>query len=30
MYEKVAERYPAMAKHFRVTDVRKPVDLLQR
>jgi thymidylate synthase ThyX len=30
MYEKVAERYPALAKHFRVTDVRKPVDLLQR
>jgi thymidylate synthase ThyX len=30
MYEKVAARYPAMAKHFRVTDVRKPVDLLQR
>jgi thymidylate synthase ThyX len=30
MYEKVAERYPALARHFRVTDVRKPVDLLQR
>jgi thymidylate synthase ThyX len=30
MYEKVTERYPALAKHFRVTDVRKPVDLLQR
>ncbi|MFL6301358.1 MAG: FAD-dependent thymidylate synthase [Terriglobales bacterium] len=30
MYEKVAERYPALAKHFRVTDVRKPVNLLQR
>jgi hypothetical protein len=30
MYEKVAERYPALARHFRVTDVRKPIDLLQR
>jgi len=27
---KSCERYPAMAKHFRVTDVAKPVDLLQR
>jgi thymidylate synthase ThyX len=30
MYEQVAERYPALAKYFRVTDVRQPVDLLQR
>ncbi len=30
MYEAVAERYPALAKYFRVTDVRQPVDLLKR
>jgi hypothetical protein len=30
MYEAVALRYPALAKHFRVTDVREPVDLLKR
>jgi thymidylate synthase ThyX len=30
MYERVAERYPALAKLFRVTDIHKPVDLLQR
>ncbi len=30
MYERVAERYPALAKYFRVTDIRQPVDLLQR
>jgi len=30
MYEAVAERYPALARHFRVTDVREPVDLLKR
>jgi hypothetical protein len=30
MYEAVAKRYPALAKHFRVTDVRQPVDLLKR
>jgi thymidylate synthase ThyX len=30
MYEAVAQRYPAMAKYFRVTDVREPVDLLKR
>ncbi len=30
MYEAVAQRYPALAKYFRVTDVREPVDLLQR
>ena len=30
MYEAVAQRYPALARHFRVTDVREPVDLLKR
>ena len=30
MYEAVAGRYPDMAKYFRVTDVRQPVDLLKR
>ncbi len=30
MYEAVAQRYPALAKYFRVTDVREAVDLLQR
>lgn len=30
MYEAVAGRYPALAKYFRVTDVREPVDLLKR
>ncbi len=30
MYEGVARRYPALAKYFRVTDVREPVDLLKR
>ncbi|HMD16921.1 MAG TPA: FAD-dependent thymidylate synthase [Terriglobales bacterium] len=30
MYEAVAAKYPALAKYFRVHDVRKPVDLLQR
>jgi thymidylate synthase ThyX len=30
MYEAVAQRYPALARYFRVTDVREPVDLLQR
>ncbi len=30
MYEAVAERYPALAKYFRVTDVREPIDLLKR
>ncbi len=30
MYEAVAQRYPALATHFRVTDVREPVDLLKR
>jgi len=30
MYEAVAKRYPSLAKYFRVTDVREPVDLLKR
>jgi len=30
MYEAVAQRYPALAKYFRVTDVREPLDLLKR
>jgi len=30
MYEAVAQKYPALAKYFRVTDVREPVDLLKR
>jgi hypothetical protein len=30
MYEAVAKRYPALAKYFRVHDVREPVDLLKR
>jgi thymidylate synthase ThyX len=30
MYEAVARKYPALAKYFRVTDVREPVDLLKR
>ncbi|MGA9526628.1 MAG: FAD-dependent thymidylate synthase [Terriglobales bacterium] len=30
MYEEVAKKYPAMAKYFRVVDVREPVDLLNR
>jgi len=30
MYEAVARRFPALAKHFRVTDVHEPVDLLKR
>jgi len=30
MYEAVAQRYPALAKYLRVTDVREPVDLLKR
>ena len=30
MYEAVAKRYPELAKYFRVTDVREPVDLLKR
>jgi len=30
MYEAVAKKYPALARYFRVTDVREPVDLLKR
>jgi thymidylate synthase ThyX len=30
MYEAVAQKYPALAKYFRVHDVTAPVDLLQR
>jgi thymidylate synthase ThyX len=30
MYEAVTRRYPALAKHFRVQDIREPVDLLKR
>jgi hypothetical protein len=30
MYEAVAKRYPGLARYFRVTDVREPVDLLKR
>ncbi|HXZ31374.1 MAG TPA: FAD-dependent thymidylate synthase [Terriglobales bacterium] len=30
MYEAVAQRYPELAKYFRVIDVREPVDLLKR
>ena len=30
MYEAVAAKYPALAKYFRVIDVREPVDLLTR
>jgi thymidylate synthase ThyX len=30
MYEAVARKHPALAKYFRVQDVREPVDLLKR
>jgi len=30
MYEAVAKKHPALAKYFRVTDVKEPVDLLKR
>lgn len=30
MYEEVARKHPEMAKYFRVTDVREPVDMLKR
>jgi thymidylate synthase ThyX len=30
MYQEVAKRHPSLAKHFRVTDVNEPIDLLQR
>ncbi|HKW18847.1 MAG TPA: FAD-dependent thymidylate synthase [Terriglobales bacterium] len=30
MFEEVQKKYPALARYFRVHDVRRPVDLLQR
>jgi thymidylate synthase ThyX len=30
MYEEVARKHPALARYFRVQDVREPVDLLKR
>jgi thymidylate synthase ThyX len=30
MYQAVAQKHPTLARHFRVTDVRPPADLLQR
>jgi thymidylate synthase ThyX len=30
MYQAVAQLYPKLAKYFRVTDVREPIDLLKR
>ena len=30
MYEAVIRRHPALAKYFRVQDIREPVDLLKR
>jgi thymidylate synthase ThyX len=30
MYEAVAAKHPALAKYFRICDVRQPVDLLKR
>ena len=30
MYQAVARRHPSLARHFRVTDIREPVDLLKR
>jgi len=30
MYEAVSRKYPALAKYFRVHDIRQPVDLLKR
>jgi thymidylate synthase ThyX len=30
MYEEVKKKFPALAKYFRVHDVRQPIDLLQR
>jgi thymidylate synthase ThyX len=30
MYKAVAQRYPTLARHLRVTDVREPADLLKR
>jgi thymidylate synthase ThyX len=30
MYEEVARKHPSLARYFRMTDVKKPVDLLKR
>ncbi|HEY2169299.1 MAG TPA: FAD-dependent thymidylate synthase [Candidatus Angelobacter sp.] len=30
MYEEVARKHPSLARYFRVTDVREPIDLLKR
>jgi thymidylate synthase ThyX len=30
MYEEVAKKHPGLARYFRVTDVRAPLDLLKR
>ncbi|HET9839082.1 MAG TPA: FAD-dependent thymidylate synthase, partial [Candidatus Angelobacter sp.] len=30
MYEEVARKHPSLARYFRVTDVKEPVDLLKR
>jgi thymidylate synthase ThyX len=30
MYLAIEKRYPALAEHFRVTDINEPVDLLKR
>jgi thymidylate synthase ThyX len=30
MYEEVARKHPTLARYFRVTDVREPIDLLKR
>jgi thymidylate synthase ThyX len=30
MYEEVAKKHPSLARYFRVTDVREPIDLLKR
>jgi hypothetical protein len=30
MYEEVARKHPSLARYFRVSDVREPVDLLKR
>jgi len=30
MYEEVARKHPTLAQYFRVTDVREPIDLLNR
>jgi thymidylate synthase ThyX len=30
MYEEVAKKHPSLARYFRVTDVKQPIDLLKR